>query len=63
MENFIFALGYTFILAIISYYYWIEGNKKGVSKTVRLIMEYEPEALLRMRPKLKELLNVQTDAE
>ena len=63
MENFIFALGYTFILAIISYYYWIEGNKKGVSETVRLIMEYEPEALLRMRPKLKELLNVQTDAE
>jgi hypothetical protein len=60
MENFIFAIGYTSIIAIISYYYWVEGNKKGISETVNVIMQYEPEALMRIRPKLKEMLNVTT---
>ena len=60
MENFIFAIGYTFIIAIISYYYWVEGNKRGISETVNVIMQYEPEALMRIRPKLKEMLNVTT---
>ena len=60
MENFIFAIGYTSIIAIISYYYWVEGNKRGISETVNVIMQYEPEALMRIRPKLKEMLNVTT---
>ena len=60
MENFIFAIGYTFIIAIISYYYWVEGTKRGISETVNVIMQYEPEALMRIRPKLKEMLNVTT---
>jgi len=63
MENFIFAVGYTVIIAVISYYYWIEGNKRGVTETIQIIMEFEPDALMRIRPKLKEMLNVTTDVE
>ena len=63
MENFIFAIGYTSIIAIIAYYYWLEGNKKGISETVFIIMQYEPEALMRVRPKLKEMLNAPTDVK
>jgi hypothetical protein len=63
MDNFIFAIGYTFLIAIVAYYYWIEGNKRGISETVHIIMQHEPEALLRIRPKLKEMLNVTADVE
>ena len=60
MDNLIFALSYTVLTAIISYYYWVEGNKRGISETVNVIMQYEPEALMRIRPQLKEMLNVET---
>jgi len=63
MDNFIFAIGYTCIIAIVAYYYWIEGNKRGISETVYIIMQHEPEALMRIRPKLKEMLNVTADIE
>jgi hypothetical protein len=64
IDNLIFALGYTSIMVIVAYYYWIEGNKKGVRETLHIIMQHEPEALLRIRPKLQEMLNVTaTDAE
>jgi hypothetical protein len=63
MYNFIFAFGYTTLIAIIAYYYWVEGNKRGINETVHIIMQYEPEALMRIRPKLKEMLNVTTNVE
>ena len=58
MSNALFALCYTVITGIIATYYWIEGNKRGVSETVKLIMQHEPEALFRLKPKLQEMLNV-----
>jgi hypothetical protein len=63
MENLIFAICYTAIIAVIAFYYWIEGNKKGVNETIQIIMQLEPEALMRIKPKLKELLNGPADAE
>jgi hypothetical protein len=63
MDNFIFAIGYTSLIALVAFYYYIEGNKRGVRETVHIIMAYEPEALLRIRPKLQEMLNASTDVE
>ena len=63
MENIIFGIGYTALLGVVAFYYWIEGNKRGVQETVQLIWQYEPEALMRVRPKLLEILNVTTDVE
>ena len=57
MENFIFALGYTFIIAIVAFYYWKEGRQIGIISTIEVIGHFEPEALTRIKPKLQELIN------
>jgi hypothetical protein len=61
MDTFLPALGYTLLMGIVAFYYWIEGNKRGIKETIHIIMQHEPEALMRIRPKLKEILN-ETDA-
>ena len=59
MDNLIFALSYTVLTAVVAFYYWLEGNKRGINETVQIIMQFEPEVLMRIRPKLKEMLNVE----
>ena len=51
MENFIFALGYTLIAAAVAFYYWKEGRELGIRDTVEVIGVFEPEALMRIKPK------------
>jgi hypothetical protein len=63
MENLIFAISYTLVVAIVAYYYWLEGNKRGVREAIGIIMQYEPEALMRISPKLREMLDVTADIE
>ena len=63
MENFIFALGYTLIAASVAFYYWKEGRELGIRDTVEVIGFFEPEALMRIKPKLQEIINASTNVE
>ena len=63
MENFIFALGYTLIAAVVAFYYWKEGRELGIRDTVEVIGFFEPEALMRIKPKLQEIINASTNVE
>jgi len=63
MDNFIFAVGYTFIIAIVAYYYCSIGRRIGIRATIEVMHVLEPEALLRMRPKLQELVDDTTNVK
>ena len=58
MDNIFTAAGYTLLLAVVSMYYWFEGRKKGVTDTLLVFHEYEPDALKRVQRVLKEKLDV-----
>lgn len=56
MDNFITAGLYTLLTAIVAYYYWLEGHKKGVVETLSVFNLHEPEALKRVQVKIREEL-------
>lgn len=56
MDNFISAGLYTLLTAIVAFYYWSEGHKKGVVETLSVFNHHEPEALKRVQGKLREEL-------
>lgn len=62
MENFLFALGYTFILLLVATQYYFWGKDKGIKETIIIFNEHEPEAFRRMHFKLRGILGV-TDSQ
>lgn len=60
IDNIISATGYTFLTALVAFYYWEQGKKRGVQETCAVFNEHEPAALERLKTKLKEILNVNT---
>jgi hypothetical protein len=58
MDNIITAVLYTLLTAGVAFYYWLAGHKKGISETLYVFKEHEPEALKRVQTKLREALNV-----
>ena len=63
MENFIFAVCYTALIMAVSFYYWLAGRQIGIRTSVEIIGNIDPELLIKLRPKLQELLNDATDAK
>ena len=58
MDNLTSALLYTLLIAVVAFYYWLEGRKKGVQETLIVFNEHEPAALKRVQHKLREMLGV-----
>ena len=59
MDSLITAGLYTLLTAVVAFYYWVEGHKKGVAETLSVFHYHEPDALKRVQVKLKqELANV-----
>ena len=58
MDNILTAGLYSILTAIVAFYYWLEGQKKGIHETLMVFREHEPEALKRIQRKLREILNV-----
>ena len=58
MDNLISASLYTLLIAVVAFYYWVDGHKKGVKETLIVFRDHEPEALIRVQNKLREELNV-----
>ncbi len=58
MDNITSALLYTLLIAVVAFYYWLEGRKKGVQETLLVFNEHEPDALKRVQLKLREMLGV-----
>ena len=60
MDNLITAGLYTALTAVVAFYYWMAGHKRGVSETLLVFREHEPDALKRVQTKLKEILNAES---
>lgn len=60
MDNLITAGLYTLLVAVVAFYYWMAGHKRGVSETLKVFNEHEPDALKRVQFKLRELLNAES---
>ena len=61
MDNFLFAVGYTMLLAIVSFHYYSYGRVKGIEETIVVFKEHEPQALDRISNTIRKILNVQTN--
>jgi hypothetical protein len=57
MDNFITAGLYTLLMAGVAFYYWLAGHKKGVTETLVVFNEHEPEAVKRVQQKVRNELN------
>ena len=56
-ETVLFAIFYTALLIPVAVYYYLAGRETGVRETVYVFHLFEPEALVRIHPKLKEIVN------
>lgn len=61
IENVLFAIFYTMIIIPVAAIYYIKGREIGVRETVHIFHMLEPEALQRMHPRLKEIVNAQSE--
>lgn len=57
IDTILFALFYTGIMVPVAFLYYIRGREVGVRQTVHIFNMLEPEALKRMHPKLKEIVD------
>ena len=59
-----FALYYSLLIMIVSFYYYQKGKNEGIKHTTEVMFIFEPEALIRMQIKLKKAINnvSETDA-
>lgn len=57
IENIVFALLYTAIIIPVATIHYLWGRSTGVRETVYVFHLFEPEALHRIHPKLKEIVN------
>jgi hypothetical protein len=62
MDNLITAGLYTVLTAIVAFYYWMEGHKKGVTETLSVFHYHEPDALKRVQTKLRQELQSVSDS-
>jgi hypothetical protein len=55
----LFSAGYTLIMIAVSFYYWLRGRLYGITSTVEIFHEFEPDAVERLDKKLREKLDVE----
>lgn len=61
MENFYFALGYTFIVMVTAFFYFNYGKKQGIEEACMVFKDKEPEAFTRMRARLRQEIGVEIE--
>jgi hypothetical protein len=61
INDVLFALFYTAIIIPVALYYYLLGREAGVRETVHVVHMLEPDALARMYPKLKEIVNARNN--
>jgi hypothetical protein len=58
MDTFIAAAGYTLLIMIVSYVYFLRGKKQGMEDVLTFIDKHEPTMLNRLNKKLSEEFDV-----
>jgi len=55
---FVASAGITFLFMFTSFYYWLKGRKAGVTETIALFYEHDPECVKRLDKTIRENFNV-----
>jgi hypothetical protein len=62
MDTIIFASLYTILLMVVSAVHYFWGHREGIKDTLEVISSVDPTILPRIKPKLKDIANAETDA-
>jgi len=58
MDTFMAAAGYTILIMVVSYIYFLRGKKQGMEEVLTFIDRHEPTVLNKINQKLSEEFNV-----